>query len=252
MRYASVVSVFVVSIVGLACSSNGNGNGDAGSDAAVPDAKRPTLEAAVDAGGCPSGLACEVCDGGYSPMQMAAPYQSAAKCTAADMAAFVAACGESATGSSCDDWQNKEGASDPGCYDCVYSTDSEPNWGVYVCNNTTGSCFFNTGGCFDVALGTVGDEKQAKGAGSCGDIVNADFNCEDYACSKCDSSDYDTCVTSADGNQCKTYSDAYNDASGPCAALDDASATVTACYGVTDADLTTMTTLLCGTKTAGD
>jgi hypothetical protein len=249
MRLASVVSIVSFTFLALAaCSSNDSNTGDGGSDAA-PEAKPD--HAAVDAGvdaGCPSGLACEVCDGGYTPTQMTAPYANPAKCTATDIGAFVTACGVNGTDTTCTDWQNAEATSDAGCYACIYSTDTDPSWGVYVCNNTTSTCLFNSGGCFDVALGTVADEKQAGGAGSCGDIVNADFGCEDYACSTCNGSDYDTCISSVDSNQCATYSDAYNSTTGPCTALDDASATVTSCYGVTDNDLTTMTTIMCGTK----
>ena len=246
MRFSGVVAFVSVSIllVGASCSSSGPEPGDAG-DAAVKDVKPKPLDAA-DAGGCPSGLACEICDGGYSVTQMLAPDSAAGVCSSTDIAAFVAACGATATSTSCDTWQTAEGTSAPACYSCIYSNDSGPKWGVYVCD-ANGNCFFNSGGCFDVALGTVSQEKQASGAGSCGDLVNADFNCEDYSCGTCAGSDFDACLQSVDGHQCKTYSDAFNASSGPCAALDDASATVNSCYGTTDNDLSTMATIMCGT-----
>jgi hypothetical protein len=243
---SGVISVFFISVVVGACSStpeNGDGGTDASSDV-KPD--KVANDSGVDAATCGSKLACEVCDGNFTATQMTAPFANAGLCSAADITAFVTACGASSTQATCDAWQTAEGTSAPDCLSCVFSDQAGPKWGLYVCDSQ-GACTFNTPGCLDVALGTVSLEKQAGGAGSCGDLYNDAYGCESYSCGACTTtSDYDTCLTSADANQCKAYADPAYSTTGKCAALDDASVTVNSCFGANDSDLTTMVTILCG------
>jgi hypothetical protein len=250
-----------LSFVGLffvaACSSNPTNN-DGGTEGGVTDAKPDkAAQDAADAATCGSGLTCEVCDGTFSTTQMTAPFQKVGACTQNDITAFVTACGATATSTSCDDWQTAQadaGAGDAGtsCLDCTFSSQSGAKWGVYVCDDNTGACFLNTPGCLDVALASVAQEKQAGGSGSCGDLYNDAYMCEGYACNSCTAqSDFDSCLKSADANQCKQYADLAYSTTGKCSAANDpdASATINSCFDQNDTDLTTMTMLLCGPGT---
>lgn len=250
MKHGLVIS-FLGFVFVAACSSNPTTN-DGGTDAAndvKPD--KSTVDTGTDAATCGSGLTCEVCDGTFSPTQMTAPYNKAAVCLPADITAFVTACGSTGTQTTCDDWQTAENTSAATCLSCVFSDANNPKWGVYVCD-TNGACSVNTPGCLDVVLGTVTQEKQAGGAGSCGDLFNDAFTCEGVACDSCVSqSDFSSCLTSSEANECKTYADAANATTGVCAAVNDpdASAAVNACFDQTDADLQILTNFLCGTGT---
>jgi hypothetical protein len=246
-------AIFFVTLSIAACSSNFDNN-DGGTDGAAdvkPD--KAKTDGGDGAAACSSGLSCEVCDGTFGTTQMTAPFQKAAACSPSDITAFVTACGSTETSSSCDDWQTAEVDAGPSCLDCVFSSQNGAKWGVYVCDDNTGACFFNTPGCLDVALATVAQEKQAGGAGSCGDLFNDAYMCEGYSCNSCVSqSDFDTCLQSADANECKPYADLAYSTTGKCSAANDpdASATINSCFGQNDTDLATMTALLCGSGPA--
>jgi len=235
----------------VACSStpdNADG-GDASSDA---KADKVTKDTGPDAAACSSGLTCEICDGNFTATQMTAPFEKAGACTQNDVAAFVTACGASSTQQTCDAWQTAQADAGPSCLDCVFSSVNGAKWGVYVCDDITGACTFNTPGCLDVALMTVTQEKQAGGAGSCGDLYNDAYSCEEYACNGCvTQTEFDKCLESADANECKSYADLAYATTGKCAAVNDpdASAQINSCFDQTDADLATMTALLCGPGT---
>jgi hypothetical protein len=116
-----------------------------------------------------------------------------------------------------------------------------------------GNCNLNVGGCVDVVSNMVSQEKQANGAGSCGDLINADFGCESYACNNCSSdSDYNACITSADMNECSQYHTPFASTTGACAFLNDASALVNACFANNDTDFQTMVTVMCGSNGPSD
>lgn len=233
-----------------ACSSTPS-NDDGGTDSGPTDAKseKAPADSGGDAKACGSGLTCEVCDGSFSTTQMTAPFAHASVCTQNDIAAFVTACGAASTQQTCDDWQTAQADAGPSCLDCVFSSQNGAKWGVWVCDDNTGECSFNTPGCLDVALATVAQEKQAGGAGSCGDLYNDAYSCESYSCNSCVSqSDFDSCLQSADANQCKPYADLAYATTGKCSAANDAdaSATINSCFGQNDTDLAAMTALLCG------
>jgi len=247
------ITLAFVGLLIAACSSNPT-NGDGGTDGSPSDVKpdKVTPKDGGDAATCSSGLSCEVCDGSFSTSQMAAPYQKAGACTQNDIAAFVTACGAAGTQQTCDDWQTAEVDAGPSCLACTFSSTTDPKWGVYVCDDNAGTCSLNTPGCLDVALASVAQEKQAGGAGSCGDLYNDAYSCESYACNSCVSqSDFDTCLQSADANECKQYADLAYATTGKCAAANDpdASATINSCFDQNDTDLATMTALLCGPGT---
>jgi hypothetical protein len=249
MKHGFAITSILLFIV-AACSSNPD-NGDGGSDAssdAKPD-KVSQQDTGSDAATCSSGLTCEVCDGSFSTTQMTKPFQAAGACSSSEIAAFVTACGAAGTQQTCDDWQTAEVDAGPSCLACTFSSTTDPKWGVYVCDDNAGTCSFNTPGCLDVALATVAQEKQAGGAGSCGDLYNDAYGCESYSCNSCVAqADFDKCITSADANECKQYADLAYSTTGKCSAANDpdASATINSCFNQNDTDLATMTALLCG------
>lgn len=230
----------------LACSGSSTPN-DAGSDAKPSDSSKNDSPTGDGGGGCASGLACEVCTSGVSnTLQMKPPQAHANVCAGTDISAFVAACGSNGSDMACSTWQMNEMGSAPNCLGCIYSQDGDAKWGVNYCD-TTATCNPNIGGCIDVVLGTVAQEKQAGGAGSCGDLWDAVTGCEGNACNTCNGTDYDTCLNSADSNECKPQNDAANNPSGACSALGtDAAMAAAACFLSTDTDLTTVVTTMCG------
>jgi hypothetical protein len=237
----------------LVFCGGGNSTDDGGSDANIADTKpdkQPSTQDSGDAATCGSGLSCEVCDNGFTPSNMAPPYAFPSLCAGADIAAFITACGnDTGNQTDCDNWQNNEGNSAPTCLGCVYSNLTDAKWGVYACD-TSGNCIFNAGGCVDLVTGLVSQEKQAGGSGTCGDLIDTDMSCENYACDACTvQSDFNSCVGSADANECSVYDTPVEGSTGVCALLSpDASnaAAVNGCFGNTDPDFTTMVTLMCG------
>jgi len=201
--------------------------------------------------GCSSGLACEFCDvSGYSPIQMSPPLSQPGACSANDISTFVAACvSTSATQLTCNQWQTQQADAGTGCLDCVFTLQSAAQWGVLIC--TSVMCSFNVPGCIDLELGQVGNEKSSGGAGSCGDLVNADYGCVDYACSTCSaagnpgSTDFDVCSQSAEAGECWAYHSPTTSTTGPCAALaGDASPAAEKCMA--QPDFSALMNVFCG------
>jgi len=254
MRFTTVVKAACVGSLGcLVFCSSGSTTVDGGSDVQTVDVKpdkQVNGQDSGDAAGCGSGLQCEVCDNGYVPSQMAAPYAYPNLCAPADIAAYVVACGSN-TGNQtdCNNWQNSEQTSAPNCLGCAYSNLTDAKWGAFACD-TNGNCILNTGGCVDIVTGLVSQEKQAGGSGSCGDLIDTDNGCQNYACDGCTAqSDYDSCLTSAEANECNVYDGPVENGTGVCSVLANNSAF---CFANSDADLTTMLTLMCGaTSDAG-
>jgi len=196
--------------------------------------------------GCGSGLACEMCDvTGYSPTEMAAPIgPNAGACSSDDISAFDTAClATTATAQTCQTWQSSASSA---CLNCLFTASTASSWGFLVCD-TTGSCSVNTGGCVDLELSQTSMEKNAGGSGSCGDAVNANFGCQDYACGSCSDTDFDTCDQSAIANECASYVAPVDSTTGPCASLNGDGGTPAAiCFPQTDTDDVTMATYMCG------
>jgi hypothetical protein len=195
---------------------------------------------------CASGLACELCDvSGYAPTLMSPPATMSHACTSQELAAFATAClGSSASQQTCQSWQTAQG--DAGtCLPCLFTLQSSAAWGPVVCSSS--SCSVNTAGCVDLALAQVGLEKAKGGPGSCGDLVNASYGCQDYACGTCASSDFNTCVQSALANECKPYGDALDANNGPCAMLQGDASSPTVCFPSSDTDIPGFLNVFCGT-----
>ena len=195
---------------------------------------------------CGSGVACELCDvSGYTPTPMSQPATMHDACTPTEMANFVTACfSANATQQTCQAWQAAE-ADAGSCLGCVFTLQSAATWGPIVCTST--SCSVNTAGCVDLVLQQTAAEKSAGGPGSCGDLENASYGCEEYACGTCSSTDFSTCAQSATANECKSYADAISSTTGACASLDDAGAVATICSPQTANGIPAFLNLFCGT-----
>ena len=99
----------------------------------------------------------------------------------------------------------------------------------------------------DLVLHQVAQEKSAGGPGSCGDLVNASFGCDDYACGTCAASDFQTCIQSATFNECKAYADAVSSTTGACAVLQSDAGAASSCYPQTSVDVKSFLNVFCGT-----
>jgi uncharacterized protein (TIGR03382 family) len=195
---------------------------------------------------CSSGLACEQCDvSGYSPTNQAPPLgPSTGACSDTDIQDFVTACVDtSATQATCSAWQTSAPAA---CSACIVTTNTAASWGALVCAST--GCQFNTGGCVDLVLGQVSQEASSGGNGSCGDLINASYGCQDYACGTCSSTDFTTCDQSAIANECASYSAPVTSTTGPCAVLngDAGPPQAATCFPQTVADDNAFIAYFCG------
>ena len=202
------------------------------------------FSAAKDArAACGSGLSCEICNvSGFTPSTMAAPIgPTSTDCTDQDIADFDTAClATSATQQTCSTWESSASKS---CLGCLVTQDTAAKWGFLVCTST--GCQLNVQGCVDEALGTVSDEKQAGGAGSCGDLINASYGCQEYACSTCSTTDFTNCANSAVANECASYVAPVESTTGACANLNN-STQAQACFAQDEQSEVAMATYMCG------
>jgi len=268
-----VMSAFAVAALANGCSSKGGGTSDAGDGGLVPSDAKPDKANTDGSGNCTptSGLSCEQCDvTGFTATGQATPegpHMSGA-CSAGDITAFDTAClSTSSDQTSCFAWQNAEADAGPNCLNCIYTFQTGATWGPFVCDNQSGQCTINIPGCVDLALGQTGQENSTS-TGSCGDLLNASYECQDYACGSCnvaadggsDSASFDQCLgtnSNTDGalnNECKSFADAFDSAS-QCAALTgDAGLTgdLAGCFpadantGYTEQELTNFVNYFCG------
>ncbi|HSQ62582.1 MAG TPA: hypothetical protein VLM85_05190 [Polyangiaceae bacterium] len=238
-----------------ACSCSGTPVAVCNGGSSAPVAYLGACQIDAGCGGCGgSSLCCELCDvSGYTPTPTSPPVVSPNACSPSEISGFVTAClSASATQQTCDAW--KGGEPDAGaCLGCVFTLQSAPAWGALVCTSTAlSSCSINIPGCVDLELGQVSQEKQAGGAGSCGDILGDAYGCEDYSCATCStvggaSSDFSTCVNTAMQAECKAYVDKV-DAAPQCAAIqpDAATAKVLGCFPQSASDLASFVNVFCG------
>ena len=205
-------------------------------------------DAVADVSGvCDSGLACERCNvSPYVPMVMNAPLITSNACTPAELQAFVTACfSGTATTATCLTWSQADTGP---CGACLASVvPASAHWGPFVCNGST--CGANTGGCVDLVLGTVADELNQGGLGSCGDALTDNIGCDEFACAACAATDQDACIASAAANECASYQASVSWPSGPCAAAngDAAPAGVARCFPQNDAENVDFLNVFCGT-----
>lgn len=252
--FAVSAAIFVAALGANGCSGGGVTKTDAG-DSGGKDGNVKPDTGGGDSGVCGSGLACEQCDvSGYSVTTQSAPSATANACTQTQITGFAAACfGTAATQTTCNTWQtaNTPDAGGGNCLNCLFTLQSTSAWGFLVC--TSSSCSINTPGCVDLVLHQQAQEKVANGAGSCGDLINASYGCQDYACSTCattgaPNSDFDNCAKSAVASECKSYVTPIDSPTGPCATLqgDAAPAAANNCFPQSDADIPNMANMFCG------
>ncbi len=234
---------------GQGCGCNNLAVTQCGSYASAPLASEWSCSDVADSGKppppCVSSVACEQCDvSGYSPTVMSKPLVELNACTQQEMADFVTACFSStATQQTCNAWQMSVSDAGP-CVSCVLTLQSSSAWGAFVCTSST--CTTNIGGCVDLVLGEVSQEKKAGGSGSCGDLVNAAYGCQFYACDTCSTPDFDTCVQSASANECSSYETPITSPSGPCPLTMDAGP-IAKCFPQANTDITSFLNVFCGT-----
>jgi len=258
LKSAMVVSSVLMVAAGFSvqgCSSSKPG-GDAGEGGVIPKDGSKDINNGDTGGGCQSGLACEVCDvTGFSVSPQAKPFgPHAAKCTSAQVTSFDTQClSDTATQTTCQAWQTANAA----CAACAVTNTTSANWGPLVCDSA--GCSLNVPGCLDEALNQVSQENGTNG--SCGDILNASYECQDYACSGCNIADdggsdpasFSTCDQSALANECKSFSDAFDSAS-QCSSLqgDSIPTAVQVCFasdpntGFSEQEVTNMVAFFCG------
>lgn len=252
----SSVALFGAAFAVGGCSSKPAGGGDSGTDVKIADSKADKV-VTPDAG-CTSGLSCEVCDvTGFSVSPMAKPFgPHANKCSSAQLTSFDTAClATSATQATCSTWEKD--TNNAGCLACAVTGDTDANWGPLVCTST--SCSLNVPGCLDLALGQTGQENGTNG--SCGDLLNASYECQEYACGACnvaadggsDPNSFTTCDNAALQAECKSFSDAF-DTSPNCSSLqgDSIPTAVQVCFasdpnaGFSETEVLNMVAYFCG------
>jgi hypothetical protein len=189
---------------------------------------------------CASGLACEVCDvTAFAPTPQSPPFASINACSSSQIADLVTAClSSSATSATCSTWQSANAGP---CAACVVTPSTSMNWGPIV-RRSDGSSALDSGGCVDLTLQEVAQEKATGGSGSCGDAYNDELECIAYSCGKCiGTADSTTCSTSAAVNECQPYVQAVK-TSPLCGGLD-----ATVCFPQSDVDFAALINVFCGT-----
>ena len=198
---------------------------------------------------CTSGLACEDCDlAAWSPPTMGRPIPHVGACSQSEIGAFVAACvGSTASDAACTAWKAQASTSCAACVAPVpYSTWF---WGPIACPDAQRCDALNVGGCVDLELGTVANEKSQGGAGSCGDLIASARACNEAACGTCSTlSDQSGCATMAAAAECSSYVQAELSNTGLCAVLNGSQrpAAVDRCFPTSDADDASFLGVFCG------
>ena len=202
----------------------------------------------VDDAGLPSGVCPD--DVPFMPMAYAPVIPQKGACTAADISAFAAACGDQATSTSCDSWLTAnlagvDGGGGTTCGNCIIPAQAPTVQGAgYVtCDSRQQNCDFapNYEGCVQLVDPTHGP--------ACAAAWDSVSQCEGWQCDDCaSSSDYTACQTSVDQGICQSYEPPFKKA---CLTdLADGGAATTTCEpggGTTqNPDWTFIINLMCG------
>ncbi|HEY6459388.1 MAG TPA: hypothetical protein VIY73_04530 [Polyangiaceae bacterium] len=168
---------------GSTSGGGGSSSGISGSSSGFPE----------DAGGgqCPD-------DVPFTPVTYPVVQAHQGVCHPADVAAFVAACGDQGTDTSCTTWQNDnlagfDGGGGTPCGNCILNIDNE---GASFVSQTSpeGFEFFgpNYGACIAVLDPTNGP--------TCAPAFDANDDCQSFECSDCAAAaDFTTCFSAVDG-----------------------------------------------------
>jgi hypothetical protein len=172
-------------------------------------------------------------------------------CTAAAITAFVTACGDGSTNTSCGTWQaaNVAGGEADGagtgnaCGNCIFAPmNNGATW-------TDPMMFFspNYAACIQLT--------DTSGGAACAAAFNNAGGCEAVACDSCPGNgpnDFENCVVAADMGSCNSYATTEETACKTDFADGGAANTCSpgAATGKQDPDLTFIATLICGGATA--
>lgn len=168
--------------------SGGGGGGDAGDDDDDDDAS------------CGPGTV----PGSYAPPFIGTQALTGA-CMAAQVAAYVAACGdETGTVADCDEFAQLY----PSCLACIETNVDAGAWGAVVIDPVSGEEFANVAGCL-VAVSSAPDVKEC--AQSYETVRQCEIQACDTVCTGYTFSSYIDCTNAADDGTCETSNDSYND-----------------------------------------
>jgi hypothetical protein len=199
---ATTFAVSLLSIFAGCSSSSTNPNAaaaasDAGSQAPA-DSGASIADASVVADS--GGPACLGSIATFAPSAFVAATAHQGTCATADITAFIAACGDNQSATSCGTWQDANvagvmsaAATGTACGNCIFPTAN--NGGAWV--DESGEFVPNFGGCLqilDPAHGTA-----------CGTAFDNDFGCAQFACSSCTSDTINACQTAANAGSCNSY-----------------------------------------------
>jgi hypothetical protein len=254
IRASSVVALSAIAAF-VACggsTNTGSGGNDAGAEATVHHEAGGGSSSGSSSGGAGDDGGGTGDDGGPScPDQTtfaAQPFASVGTghkgvCKTADITAFVTACGDNGTQTTCTAWQNTNiGDAGTACGNCILDpTNAGATW-----SDQFGFFSPNYGGCIEVTDATNGK--------ACAQAYDAQVDCEGFECDSCaDAPTYKTCATTVDGAICKQYA---TSAASSCASdVADGGALTTCSPGAAsqklDPDFTYIATLICGSVDGG-
>jgi hypothetical protein len=223
------------------------------------DSGTPTGDgsSATDTGIAPTGdgsmpLACAPADdaGTYASVTYVPSTKGTNQCASTDITAFVTACGNSQTMTSCQDWfaANVAGmAADGGgagstCGNCI----ANPNGAGALWFDPFGYFNWNYAGCIQLTDTTNGT--------ACAGAFNNIDGCQAQYCDQCsDNTTYGQCsnATIASGGQCASYNSTFNTACANDLGIGDGGTAAAACFpsmgaANSDPDITYIATLICG------
>jgi hypothetical protein len=259
MSFRKSVGLLILSALGGAavygCSSSSTDNGgavDAGGTADTGPGKNDGSTPGTDSGGTSdsssgddggTALVCPPAStAGFQPPAYVPATANQGKCTTPEVAAFVTACGDNGTMSSCNAWQTSNLASDAGpgttCGNCIIAPQN--NGGTWV--DTQGYFGPNYAACIQLTDATHG--------AACAAADESLGNCQGVACDSCTgtASDAQKCIAAANAGGCAQYVGAVQSACVTDFADGGAAATCSpgAASGKQDPDFTYIVTLICG------
>jgi hypothetical protein len=206
-----VAGAFCQAVVGVGCSSSSpanNGGSDSGTqghdtgtgpsndsgsggDTLGSSDSLPPIDSGGGGGDSGGGPSCEMPPTGYTAMTYVAATANQGLCSATDISAFTAACGDSGSETACNTWQTanvkQEGGAGTACGNCIFAPMN--NGGVWT--DPEGYFEPNYGGCIQLTDATHG--------AACAAAFDAVSGCEGVACDACSGTDYSSCQSNVDG-----------------------------------------------------
>jgi hypothetical protein len=255
LQSTSVIAVSLVAAFAGCSSSNGNNSSGSSTDGGGSDVAAHKdsggSSSGGDSGGSSSGGDSGDDGGGgtcpdntaFTPVTYAPVTAHKGVCKAADITAFVTACGDNGSQTTCDAWQSANSSPDAStaCGQCIL----DPNNAGASWVDQMGFFGPNYAGCIQLTDTTNGS--------ACAAAFDAANDCHGFECDSCAAGAFATCVTTVNTGICKQYADTEKTA---CTAdLADGGALSTcspgAATGKQDPDFTYIATLICGSADGG-